>query len=336
MRRGIFDIAQTVRGAATIGISGHEKPDGDCVGSCLGLANYLRDLLPDARVDVFLERPPRELVENIPGAETIRSDFVTDVPSYDVFIILDSAKGRTKGAEAMFDAAKRKINVDHHISNPGCGEINFVDPEASSACELVYDLIRAAGGEEAADPVTREIAQALYVGMVTDTGVFRFSNTSKHTMEAAGDLLTYGFDHARIVREVFFEKTYVQQRMIARAVMGSSLHFGGRVVVSRINREDMLEEGATRDDLEGAAAQLILTRGCVCSAFLQEQEENVYRVSLRSTGEADVSRIACSFGGGGHMRAAGCTLRCTGEEAEKSILEAIERELSTSADETEK
>ena len=334
MSRNIFDIAQAVRGAATIGISGHEKPDGDCVGSCLGLAHYLRNRFPDARVDVFLEMPPRELLENIPGAEGICTSFETDIASYDVFIICDSAKERTKGAERMFDAAKRKINIDHHISNPGCGEINCVDAEASSACELVYDLIRAAGGEaEAADPVTREIAQALYIGMVTDTGVFRFSNTSRHTMEAAGDLMTYGFDHAKIVREVFYEKSYVQQRMIARALTGSSLHFGGRVIVSRINREDILEEGAARDDLEGASAQLMLTRGCVCAAFLHEQEKDEYRVSLRSTGEADVSRIAESFGGGGHMRAAGCTLKAQGKEAEAAILSAIGRELSRSSQE---
>ena len=111
MDRELFSITEAVKGAATIGISGHEKPDGDCVGSCLGLALFLRNALPDVRIDVFLEQPPKELTENVPGADTINTAFATDVGTYDVFIVCDSSKGRINGAERLFDAAKKKINI---------------------------------------------------------------------------------------------------------------------------------------------------------------------------------------------------------------------------------
>ena len=294
-------ILNETAGASTIGISGHTNPDGDCVGSCLGLALYLRRMLPEARVDVFLDPVGEALMKNIPGAETIIHDGKTDVGAYDVFIVCDSEKGRTGAAEALFDGARHTVNIDHHISNPGCGKVNYIDPSASSACELVYDVLDPEG-------IDASVAQALYVGMVTDTGVFRYSNTSEKTMVTAGRLLRYGFNHARIVREVFFECSFAEQKAMGMCLSEAGLFHDGRVICSVLDYDRMRAMGAVPIDVQDCSSRLALTRGVDCSIFLYGKSEKEMKVSLRSNEIVDVAAIASMFGGGGHVRAAGCTL----------------------------
>ena len=294
-------ILDELQNCATIGISGHENPDGDCAGSCMGLALFLKKALPQARVDVFLESLRDELEQNIPGADTIITDFHTDVEAYDAFIVLDSAKNRIAGAEAFFDRAKKTINIDHHISNPGSGMVNYVNGQSSSACELVYEVIDH-------DLIDRDIAQALYVGIVTDTGCFRFSSTSKKTMEIAGVLMTYGFDFPRIVREVYFEKTYVQQRVLGKALTKCKRYLGGKIIVSRLSQESLISLGGVGKDVEGIVSALVSTTGADCSIFAHERSNGEWRVSFRSNQIVDVAAIAQKYGGGGHIRASGCTI----------------------------
>lgn len=315
-------ILEEVKGCRTIGISGHNNPDGDCAGSCLGLALYLRKEMPDARVDVFLEPLRDELYKNIPGAETVITDFRTDVDSYDAFIVLDSAKDRIAGAEPFFDRAKKTINIDHHISNPGCGTVNYVNGQSSSACELVYEVIDSGR-------IDRDIAQALYVGIVTDTGCFRFPSTSKKTMETAGVLMTYGFDFPGIVREVYFEKTWVQQRVLGKALTKCKSYCGGRVIVSRLSRESILSLGGVGKDVEGIVSALVSTTGADCSIFAHERSTGEWRVSLRSNQIVDVSAIAQRYGGGGHVHASGCTIGSDRniEMALREIIEAAGEQL---------
>ena len=154
-----------------------------------------------------METLPQELEKNIPGADTILHTVPEDEARYDAFILLDSVPGRTGDAEKLYQEAALTINIDHHISNPGSGDVNYIDAAASSASELVYNVIDH-------DAIDKEIAQALYVGMVTDTGVFQYSSTGESTMCAAGHLMSYGFDFTAVIREVFFERTALQARMV--------------------------------------------------------------------------------------------------------------------------
>lgn len=309
-------ILEELKGCRTIGISGHENPDGDCAGSCMGLALYLEKAMPDARVDVFLDALPGELQRNIPGAERIITDCRTEVESYDAFVVLDSAKDRIAGAEALFDRAKKTINIDHHISNPGTGMVNYIDGSASSVCELVYQVIDRA-------LLDRDCAQALYIGLVTDTGCFRFPSTSKKTMEIAGDLMTFGFDFSRIVREVYFEKTWVQQRMLGKALLKSKSLLGGRCMLSRLNQESIRSLGGAGKDVEGIVSALVSTYGADCSIFAHEKADGNWRVSLRSNEIVDVSVIAEQFGGGGHYHASGCTV-AVGESVDAALRKMVE------------
>lgn len=312
-------ILEELNGCRTIGISGHENPDGDCAGACLGLALFLRKKLPGARVDVFLESLPAELARNIPGADTVITDFRTEVGQYDAFVVLDSASDRIAGAEPLFDRAKKTVNIDHHVSNPGCGKVNYINGASSSACELVFEVI----GE---DGIDRDIAQALYVGMVTDTGCFRFSSTSKKTMETAGELMTYGFDFPTIVREVYFEKTFVQQKVLGRALLGSRSCLSGRCIVSRLRQEDIRALGGGGKDVEGIVSALVSTAGADCAVFAHEKANGDWRVSLRSNSIVDVASIAAAFGGGGHVRASGCTVK-----RDESLDAALRRMLDMAA-----
>ncbi len=323
-------ILEEVKGAASIAVSGHENPDGDCVGSCMGIALFLRNELPGVQVDVYLEDFSDALKRNIPGTDTIRfleksgkaaaEDDFADA-DYDVFICLDSTSERIGAARILFDRAKKTINIDHHMSNrDGCAQVNYVDPAASSACELVYDVIEA-------DRLSEDAARALYVGMVTDTGVFRYSNTSEKTMRTAGKLMSYGFDFPAVIREVFFEKTFVQNRIMGKALSQCRSELGGKCIVCVLHLADMEEYGAGRKDLDGISSQMVMTEGADCSIFAHETEPGIYKFSLRSNSITDVARVASLYGGGGHIRAAGATVEGGFEEALKTMLLDVERQL---------
>ena len=296
-----MNICEEAKGAETIGISGHVRPDGDCVGSAMGLYLYLKKACPESRVQVFLEKPA-EIFSSIAGLDEIHADFSTDVEAFDLFIALDTSKERLGGAEKYFDEAKKTVNIDHHISNKGSGDVNYIMPKASSTSELIYNVI------EDKALIDVEIAKALYIGMMHDTGVFQYSNTSPDTLKAAAELASYGFDFSRLIDETFYEKTYVQNQILGRALLESILFMDGRCVVSMVDKKTMDFYRAVPADLEGIVNQLRNTRGVECAIFMYQTNVLEYKVSLRSNGKVDVAKVAEFFGGGGHVRAAGVTM----------------------------
>lgn len=316
----MINIAKEVQDAKTIAISGHVRPDGDCVGSCLGIALYLEKRMPDARVDVFLEDFSDALKRNMAGADQIQYEIQTDVEQYDAFICMDCDCSRLGGALDIFKKAKKTINIDHHETNSGTGDVCYIVPKASSACELVYTVMDEEWIDEA-------IARDLYIGMVTDTGVFRYSNTGRKTMEIAGRLMEYGFDYTSIVREVFYEKTYIQQQILGRALLESFCLLDGKCIVSRIDRKSMKFYQATSKDMDGIASEMMNTQGVSCAIFMYEIQQGTFKVSLRSNGDVDVAKIASLNGGGGHGRAAGCTISASFYDIVNSMMPLIEEQL---------
>ena len=309
-------IVEEVRGAKSVAISGHIRPDGDCVGSCMGLYLYLTKELQDTIVDVFLETPS-DVFSCIQGVDAIKNAAEYQNAEYDVFIALDCSKDRLGDAEAIFDNAKKTINIDHHISNPGCGDVNYLRADASSASELVYELL----DMEKADV---EIAKALYIGIIHDTGVLQYSNTAPATLIAVSNLVKFGFNFPQIIEETFYEKTYAQNQIMGRALLGSELLLGGRCIAATIGKETMEFYGVTGKDLDGIINQMRNTKGVECAIFLYELSELEYKVSMRSGGQVDVSSIAQFFGGGGHVRAAGCTVKGNAQDIIGRICEQIE------------
>ena len=316
-----MEILELVKNCTRIGLTGHENPDGDCTGACCGLALYLRKVLPEAVVDIYLEPPAENLIRNIPGADTIIYEVTGNEEKYDAFIVLDSAPSRVGKPLELYNRAGLKINIDHHRTNPGAGDTEcYIDGKASSACELVYNVIDR-------EEIDARIAQALYVGIVTDTGVFQYSNTSESTMRAAGRLMSYGFDHTAVIREVFFERTPKQARVLGTALIKAEPLLDGKLILCCFDKKTMDELGAGRKDLDGISAQLLLTEGADCSVFFHETEPGIWRASMRSLHVTDVSSIAAKHEGGGHLRAAGFTIRTDIHTAIKDITDDIAQQL---------
>lgn len=314
-----LELAKIYEAAERIGISGHVRPDGDCVGSCLAYYLFLKKKYPDKQIELFLEQPA-DIYRCISGFDEIDSTFPAREP-FDVFFALDCSADRLGEAEPYFRSAKRTVNIDHHISNRnGCGTDNFIDAQAGSTAELIYELI----GKENLDA---EIAKAIYIGIIHDTGVFHYSCTSPKTLRIAADLIEYGFDFPKIIDETFYEKTYVQNQILGRAVLESFLFMDGKCIVGSVSRKTMEFYGAEPKDLDGVVNQLRITKGVEVAIFLYETETLTYKVSLRSCGTVDVSKVATFFGGGGHVRAAGCTMTGTFHDVVNNLSGQIARQL---------
>lgn len=315
-----MNILEEVKEALTIGIGGHIRPDGDCVGAALGLYLYLLKVCPWATIQVFLEKQA-DVFDCISGIDQIHTDFATEVEQFDVFIALDTSKDRLGGAQEYFEKAKKRINIDHHVSNIGCGDVNYIMPAASSTSELIYNLI------EDKSKLDEEIAKALYIGIIHDTGVFQYSNTSPETLKAAAELVSYGFDFSKLIEETFYEKTYVQTQILGRALLESILFMDGKCVVSMLDKKTMKFYQAQAHDLEGIVSQLRNIRGVECAIFMYQLDDMEYKVSLRSGGKVNVAKVAAFFGGGGHERAAGVTMQGTFHDIVNNLSAHIDAQL---------
>lgn len=295
----MLNIEGLLQDAAGIAITGHIRPDGDCVGSCMGLYNYLKDNFPQKNVQVFLE-PVGSEFSYINGVDTIRTECSDEC--FDVLCILDcSATDRIEPFMALYDNAKKTVCIDHHVSNDNFADVNIVKPNASSTCEVLFWLL----DEQL---ISRNTAECIYTGIIHDTGVFKYSCTSKDTMVIAGKMMEKGIPYSEIIDNSFYKKTYVQNQLLGRALLESILFYDGLCIFSTITKKEMDFYGVTGSELGGIIEQLRLTDGVEVAIFLYETAPMVYKVSLRSKNYIDVSRIAKFFGGGGHVRAAGFSL----------------------------
>lgn len=303
----------------SVGIAGHVRPDGDCVGTCMGLYLYLKQEYPQLEVDVYLDHPKKEFAY-IQKFDEIRME-AEDEKVYDLFITCDvSSLDRIGLAETMFANAKKTFCLDHHISNKGFADINHVEGQVSSASEVLYTLL---------DPekVTQPVAVAIYTGIIHDTGVFQYSSTTPRTMEIAGRLMDTGFDFNKIIDESFYQKSYVQNQIMGRVLTESILFLHGTCIAGIVRKKDMDFYHVDGKDLDGIVSQLRLTKGIEVAIFIYEHDPMQFKVSMRSNGRVDVSQVALYFGGGGHIRAAGCDMSGTAYDVLNNLAEQIEKQL---------
>ena len=294
------NISEILENVKTVGIGGHIRPDGDCIGSCMALYLYIREYFPDIEADVYLEQPKLYLITSTEWMRLRQKQkkrksmiFLSPVMSAHWIALL---------LPEVFDTAKKTACIDHHVSNKGFADVNHVRGDVGSACEVLYGLLDA-------DKIDRSIAVPIYTGMAHDTGVFQYSSTTPETMRIAGELMKTGFDFSRIIDESFYQKTYLQNQVMGRVLAESILLQDGKCVVGYLKRREMDFYGVEGKDLEGIVSQLRLTAGVEVAIFIYEMETQLFKVSLRSNGKVDVSKIAVFFGGGGHMRAAGCDMQ---------------------------
>lgn len=285
--------------AGKIVILGHVNPDGDCVGSCLAVYNYIKEWDSTKAVTVRLERAPSKF-SYLSGFDAIETEAGEE--TYDLCICLDSSDEERLGDfKSCFDRSAKTICIDHHITNRGYAQENVIDGHASSACEVVY-------GQLDESRISKRVAECIYTGIIHDTGVFKYSNTSRKTMEIAGRMMEKGIDFGTIIDGSFYKKTYMQSQILGRALLESITFLDGRCIFSVVRKKDMDFYGVDKSDLDGIVDQLRVIDGIECAIFLYETGIHQFKVSLRSNSIVDVSRIAAYFGGGGHVRAAGCTM----------------------------
>ena len=308
-------IDALIRDAKSIAVSGHVRPDGDCVGSCLGLWNYLQKTKPQVKVDVFLGTYASSF-SFMNGEERIIHE--PSDRTYDLFISLDaSAPDRLDKFLPMFERAGRRVVIDHHETNPGFGEENLIQADASSTCELLFTLL----DEKMIDA---DCARCLYLGIVHDTGVFKYSSTTCRTMTIAGRLLEKmpKGEAQYIIDETFFARSFAQNKAIGIALGSARLELDGKLIIAAVTRAQREELGLSAQDLDGVIDQLRITRGTEAAAFLYALEEDDYKLSLRSQ-HINVAKMAAAHGGGGHEHAAGCDMKGPWERSAEIIIREI-------------
>ena len=312
-------IANELAEVNTVAIAGHVRPDGDCVGSCMGLYLYLKENYPEIATDVYLELTGEQF-SFLSCFEEIKTAYKPG-KVYDLLITLDvSDKNRIGVALEGYETAKKRVCIDHHISNRGLGDVNEIRPNASSTCEVLYTLL-----EE--EKVSKVVAEALYTGMVHDTGVFQYSCTSPETMRIAAKLMEKDIPFTKIVEESFYEKTYVQNQILGRCLMESILIMDGKCVIGVVKKKMMDFYHVEPKDLDGIVQQLRVIKGVEVAIFIYEVKPQEFKVSLRSKGKVNVNEVASYFGGGGHVLAAGCTFHGSVYDVMNNLLEIIEKQL---------
>jgi phosphoesterase RecJ-like protein len=313
------ELKQIAKDAQSILIAGHKRPDGDCTGACIAAYHYLKNSYPDKEITTYLEVLP-ERFSCMDEDGTIVS---CQVPNkrFDLVIAVDASTADCLGdAQNAFYQAKKTLCIDHHVSNRSYAGKNVIDAGASSACEVLYQMM-------AEEDIDERIAEALYIGIVSDSGVFRYSSTSKRTMEIAGNLMEKGIPFWDYIDKCFYERTYTQTQLLGRTLLASMRVMDGKCIVAVITRRMMEFYGAKTEDIEGIVDQLRITKGVEVAILLHETGEQEFKVSMRSNRLVDVSRVAAFFNGGGHKKAAGCTMRGSMHDVINNLTEHIELQM---------
>jgi phosphoesterase RecJ-like protein len=308
--------------AREIVITAHVDPDGDAVGSCLGLKIALRHLGKSA--DVVLESPLPAALAFLPEADTIRRP-EENGKRYKTAFVLDSSTLDRVGtvAEKTFAPGARIAVIDHHWGNEGFGDVRLVDPDASATGELVYDLI-----ESLRVPLSPAIAECLYTGILSDTGGFRYANTSARTLRVAARLVEQGARSSVVAEALYATKTAPSLRILGLALASLETKGGGRIGAMTISRGMFEKAGATPEDADGIVQYAKALMGARVGILIQEIAPDEIRASLRSDGTVDVNQVASQFGGGGHRNAAGLRVRGALETVRQDLFRALERAMN--------
>ncbi|MEL1134000.1 bifunctional oligoribonuclease/PAP phosphatase NrnA [Desulfitobacterium sp. THU1] len=315
-----YQMAEELRKASKVALFSHVSPDGDCIGSMLGLGLALEAL--GKEVYMYNSDPIPRNLSFLPGVEKIQTELPAPFPEILLFVDCTDLQ-RVKLENEVFPADSLILNLDHHISNQNFGHINWIDSQASATGEIVYALIRLLDVN-----LTQDIATNLYTAILTDTGSFKYSNTTSKTHQIAGELMDSGINFADIHHHVFDRTPQAKLELLRRGLNQLQILAQGQFAMMTLHKFDFEEIGAEESLGEGLIDHARTLEGVEVAALMKEVNSSVIRVSLRSNRWFDVNKIASHFGGGGHKRAAGCTLDMPLEEAQKLLVQKVEEELA--------
>ncbi len=309
----LSQVVELIENKQSFGITTHVRPDGDGIGSSLGLCWLLRSLGKTA--EIFVRGGVPHSYRQLPGAEEILE--VTEInKNYDAVFVIecsDLARPEIKNLENQFT-----VNIDHHVTSEHFGSINWIDPTASAVGEMIYNLCKAIGGR-----VSPEIAECVYMALVTDTGSFHYSNTTDRTLKLASELVRAGAKPAEISEAVYNSYSWSRIELMGKVLATVKRDPSGKVALLRQTLLMAQQSEATNGDNNGFANIPLSAKEVEAVVYMRESETNCFRVSLRSKGDVNVARVAEKFGGGGHKNAAGCSIEGNWNECERNLVAAM-------------
>jgi bifunctional oligoribonuclease and PAP phosphatase NrnA len=317
----VSDVALVIRAAKRVTTICHENPDADTLGAAIALAIVAERLGKSA--EIVSGDPVPAYLDFLPRSGDVRS-----VPQLepDVAVVVDAGDLARTGSVARdcadWLAQSTIVNIDHHVSNPGYGAVQLIDTDAAATCEIVALLL-----PELGVAVDRELATALMAGIVQDTHTFAHPNATPRTLRVAADLVAAGAQLSSINRAIYADKPFSTLRLWGLILAGAQERLGGRIVHAAMTFAMLAETGEQQTASEGFVDLLGTTRLADINVLFKEVEPRRVRVSVRTTERADAVAITSAFGGGGHPRAAGCTLDAPLDEARELVLAVCEREL---------
>lgn len=306
----LSQVVELIENKQKFAITTHVRPDGDGVGSSLGLCWLLRSLGKSAEVIVSDGVPVS--YHNLPGASEIRQVSQID-KEYDAVFVIECSDIERPG---IIDLKNEfTVNIDHHATSEHFGTINWIDSTASAVGEMIYNLCKAIGGR-----ISKEIAECVYMALVTDTGSFHFPNTTERTLKVASELIKAGAKPAQISEAVYNSYPWSRIELMRQVLNTVKRDESGKVAWLRQTLEMRLSAGMTDGDNNGFVNIPLAAKEVVAAIYMREVEPDFYRVSLRSKGDINVAKIAEKFGGGGHKNAAGCRVHGDWDIKEREIV----------------
>ena len=310
------NILEEIKKAEKIVILTHETPDGDAIGSSLAMKLAVKQLGKEA--DVIMPKHSRTF-DFLPEANTIKTQ--SEIERYDLAISVDCAELKRIAGAGYFENAKRKIQIDHHSINGMYADFNFVNPVAPACCEILLGMFEYFGLE-----ITQEIGTCIITGIITDTGGFQYDAVTAETFEFAAELLQKGINISKVYQKVLSTNTRAHFEL-SRLVSNRMEFFeDGKIAFTYMNLDDEKNVGAEEGDHEGLVNIGRNIEGVEVSVFIREKEGiNGYKVSLRSREYVNVADVALMFGGGGHIKAAGCFVPGTVEDVKEKVIAELKK-----------
>lgn len=313
MNIGLREAEAFLKNCDNVYILIHQSPDGDCIGAGFALNDILRSMGKKSAVlccDTFPKK--FDFITNIEN----NTDFTPDT-----IISVDVADTKLLGKYQEIYGDKVQLCIDHHISNTGYAEKTLLDAKASAACEVLYRLVRFMGIE-----ISDYTAQCLYTGIATDTGCFRFENAGAETHETVADIMrNHKLNYAKINREMFDIKSVGMLKMESAVINVMEYYLDGKVTMICITNELLESLGVDASDLDGCSSLPLKVEGVEVGITIREKAPDSYKISMRSTGDVNVSEICRTLGGGGHVKASGCAMDGNIEDIKKILVEAVRK-----------
>lgn len=294
----------------------HASPDGDTIGSGFGLCAILRKMGKKANVYCSDELPKRY--------DFMYEGYEPQDFEVKTVVAVDVADPKLLGKNLEHNADKVELCIDHHISNTGYAKKLLVEPHAAAACQVIFKLL----SSQKLTECDAMIAKCLYTGIATDTGCFKFDSCTSETHAAAAELMKFDIGAGKINRRMFDQKSRARIAVEQHVLGSMEYYFDERCSVASVSLDDIKRTGLPAEEFEGIAGITTVLETIEVGVFIRQKEEHKIKASLRSTGDIDVSAICAQFGGGGHIKAAGCSFETSIDDAKTKIVEAVGRALA--------